>query len=902
MRKFAFLYLVMLPIFLANVSAEWNIGIQIFPENFSENSTAVLVADIRDSSLRLISPDNCEQYSITYNFSESDILTYRENSTVWIAELNTGAPPAMPVAVNGEGKCYNAFDSGSASKNISYGTLEVKIELEENVIADGFFQVSTNVTKNGTAVQGANVDLFIRDPVTNFETRTPMFYSSPVKAYKALPRAPSNPGKYILYVIARNNNESGGSGKILEVGKGLKGKMILKSAKGSENLCNKDMTACDVGSKIDVLFEETSGKADKVEVRVRNIEELLNFTMERVNSSFWHGNFTIPENFNTTRFGKNLNVVLNAMSNKSNFFTTKFLNVEYLDAKMFFKSRVLPEENVKVLIDIFRPISKKTLLEEDISSIEIQIFSPSNSSVLKLSTENFSYQSGIFTTEFKFSAKDEPGNNKIELLIADNYSRSIRKIEEIILEKTNSGPLLINTTRISENFTSPGKFVREILLNNTGNNSLVVEHRIESAEGDLNEIMKISTDGSEKGKLLFPGEVKTTKVEFDIKEEHKNRNYSGNIIYKILEIIEDGNPRPNFIGNVAIPINVNTEFRTGLEIIPKNITKKEFEKGTFLIPIKIRNLGPENRNLLVHVEGNVSEISDILIENQTPSVPPNSEIEIFYQYTASYEKNGEYSGNVIISESFLGVRARIPVSLIINVTEEIQDFEFEILTKEISVMKGDLAKINYRIKNTGDVPLNIKIEANLPDFNVVGGRYSFSLGVNESMEDSVEIDTSNLGIGKFRRKLLAEAEEGIKKEDSIDINILRDYKSEIEVFRQKVQQYESKAEEFGDRAQNLRLLIKDLKEAVNNADIYLSQKNYTSAEGWLEQAKTLEKKVQKEINNLESVDVEEIPTTPPEEGPENGEEGGGFPVLLIIIILIIVVAIAVVIYLSIVPE
>jgi len=993
----AVLTLFLLMFSTATAAEDWTINADVVqPPDVAENEHVIVTMQLLNHFGEPVAPEDCESLYARYRYytPANKTMQYVPGSEgIYWANLTVNSSD-QTLYIEGEGLNCPAFNDGSGSKDVSFSnTADFTIDYhnrsawnsdQDRYLEGVSYPLAINVTDpNDRFVKNVSAEWTIYEWDNDTSTSTLSVHSQGMMdlgmnntSFSAdIPTPADSKGLYFLSFRAENsslnyNNPFGAEAFPFYIETRLESEMRVNN---TNLLCDNQINPqrCQKDSRLQVTFRETDNSANNVIAWLQGkklnssfwnntrqwIDAGVNLSatnMTEINDTHWQANFTIPRDFNTTTYGRYLDIrtkgvnVLSHASHLDRLFIWSFKPISETGTYVF------RGNDLELIFGPVYPYSGKPLDRALTQKIDLHIINSNDTKVVDrtftkpIPDKNwighrklFKYDYGVPLTapvgEYRFNINitdiygikygskhllTKPWSN----MEADDWTFTVYNSSAIASDIRVSGissgiQELQSTSQLRKTFLKAGIKKGTILLENEGEAGAAVNVTI---TGDLKG--HTTAMGDSRGKFPFSMTEETAEVVNMTFNMSDYTNYTGQIIFNIVD-------ETNLEYSIPLDYNFTVErecralngsicLRSAAEI------QREYNQNTEdNITFELRNTNESGwTNLTIEPFNN---LTTLFRQTKDLNMAPGAIAEVNFPIQARNENNDTYTGEFLIRHN---TSEWITVPTAINISVPPGSVDLRVLRQNSlgQVVHGnDSIEIPVNIKNSGNVDI-LSIELAIPKFSssttlTDANGSSLRLSPGEAHNASIKLYTSRGTPGEYNNvDLVARppGQTGFIGQTALSIEVIPDISSNIseletriETLKNNLDQYKNNGEISASAHTELYDKVDtDLTNRVDEARTAFENATYDEAQDALDEAQQIEQNIEDSIETArEQSDQEDEDngspggdgneTTPPDEDDnDNNGGGGGINPILIVIPVVVLLVIGVVVYLSLVPE
>ncbi|MDY6789027.1 MAG: hypothetical protein SVV03_03615, partial [Candidatus Nanohaloarchaea archaeon] len=624
-------------------AAEWdNPNAWVAPSNVSDGSNVVAVMQVLNDVGNPVVPGDCDTLNTRYRYPPNSAdpggMTYINGSNgFYFSDIQVGSESSS-VTLEAEGSGCPDFNDGTSS--LTFGNFSTAGNLSTSIMnaTDRFLEGETysiwlDVSNNGNFVSQVDNTWFLYNWTGNLiDSGSTSQVGDHYVADISMPLT----GKENYFLAFKSDkptsnisNPFGGDSKAITVEKELEASVDTIDV---HNRCNGNASICQKGAVVQVRFRETRNHAETVSGRVqgngKNFTQ-LNFT--RTSPDLWKANFTIPVDFDTSNYGKELEIITSGSSDLSSVTESSTVTVRPFAIKRgIIQTYAFQGSSMEIVFGPEYPFTGIPLSRDQMKRVYLEIEYPDGNveniwnNVKEVPDENYDTDLNKYrylwdvpedaptgTYNFEVRLTDQFNEERSELFNFDVKSRSLEPTDVVVNKIPSYLTDIDSKTEMEKTFESRGTVSGEVLLTNNGSETATVDVSFSGDIKNLTSAKVVRSDGS----LANPpfdiqeGQTRPVRLSFDLQ---KFRGYQGIVRFDVQGDTLQYDRSITVGYTVENPCDVTA---TDFCLLSGEIDKTYTRQGQFEPNVSVRNTGNSSVSLSVSAEGNITDIASLTKES-----------------------------------------------------------------------------------------------------------------------------------------------------------------------------------------------------------------------------------------------------------------------------------------------
>lgn len=933
--------MLLLAVLVPVVGATWTLDeAHFFPEYSAQSADSVLTAHALDNTGEVIAPSHCagenDFIEFRYNYDEpvNIPLTYAERPYGWYFDdeiVVNASDTQFELFVNGV--CNGV--SGNDNTFVNLTDRGHAVDGDFNVefltrVKDGYWEEEEelfywNVTRTDQVgiqfVDDANLSYRLYQPHASLVLEGEMegFGSDEVtrqgKNYSAEVEFPTGGGWYVLSVIALNNsfqaeqNPYGGAAKMIWVrptyleGEGNIHAPTETCQPLSPSSADEPSVDCEKGAEIEVSFSEHYAQASYVNVTVRGSKQDSNdayneFALERWNSTYWNGTFTIPEDFDTGAYGSQVEFeirgvnrfVRNGEIEKSEVETSEMVNLSSFKILESTAPFVKLGNTIDLVFSPATPYTENPIPADLFSDLQIQVVNGTGASIYGASysypfNEIYEAESQLFSDSFKIPFNASTGVHTARVTMTNTFG--VSKTQEFPIKILDSDaseqPVVVvaaggvvNSDNITKSYRLSGRQKEKVLLRNLGSETATVEMTF---TGDLEDVAKSI---GKRTASIPAGQQHVFSANFTLME---SGTYEGDMVFNVT-----GSNIPGY--TIDVPVSLTVDCRYILDtfcIREADIHKEITEAGEHVLSFVVRNDAQFSESFDITAQGDITRFLGSQPREYGLEAGNTSRINISFN-VPSYE-SGFYNGTLILATFGNNLALDSSIDVLIDQGK----IDVSVAQQDLGqFVTGETVPVTLLVNNTGTKRIE-SVDVSSDDLGLSAGEtvdLASREGVVLKYNGSAPSISSTGSSEDVTASISVTPNTGNARTADVDLTVYPNYGPRIQTMLQEVEQLERElSNRTGAGKSDIGSDLESIRIALENANRDWERGYYGAAERKVSRAQEDKRQAEAAVSQLST--------------PGGGDSGGSpvGPFILPMAIILILFAISgIILYLSIVPE
>jgi len=621
-RRILYLFLILF-LLVPATHAAWTLTATSLPMELDSNSYTVIRAKLLNGTTP-IDEETCIPGPITIKYQYGSTLGFLNSigNGIWVAEHSPTDLPAT-ITITATGDCGVASDVTTFLNLPANGGLSAPQGSSKVLLV--------NVSNSSGVVSGATVLYRIYNLSGSSQAIMEGTFSEFGEFYNATMELPTELGNYSYEVTATapiGTGVTGGDGRLFHTVETISGPVSIN---GTENKCatsNGIITSCELNSMLSFEFEEEVGVPDNVWVEIWGTDLIEKVNLSNVTEGsqrYWRGTYSLPEDYNLskTKESQNNELTLKVIANdefENYTLLTSNVNLVTYWTIPYSKYSTRPGEVLDISFEVVKPYSGDHLRMGDLEGFNVSVFyitdSGTKTSVKNYTLSQMTYDNDLFHLQHTVQEDTLEGTYGYQWTILNAFgqksSDSLTYKEFSVISQTQSGPVIINRSVISNSFEESGIFYEILNFNNTDLSRVIVRPIVLGSISEIvfGDFVLDENNASEDSKYIIES---NTSKEFIIGYNITNNlseNYDGTLVIRVFSDLQGSIEKYR----TEIPLETQIGGKTTNGTLQVNVNKIErnfIDSGTYVQNITVFNRGSETINVSISAEGTIKQINSI---------------------------------------------------------------------------------------------------------------------------------------------------------------------------------------------------------------------------------------------------------------------------------------------------